>query len=149
MGAAAAAKIPLTDRRFASKLVFVSNHSAGHAATNWEDVISQDATHVVYMPGANYAEIAAKLSAGGLDGRTPCLIVTHATRAEQQIQRTTLRELALEPRLPAPALLIVGDVARPLPPFQDDEKTSSPTTAESHEEILDLTDAPAKAEIVV
>jgi uroporphyrin-III C-methyltransferase len=149
MGAAAAAKIPLTDRRFASKLVFVSNHSAGHAATNWEDVISQDATHVVYMPGTNHAEIAAKLSAGGLDGRTPCLIVTHATQPEQQIQRTTLRELALEPRLPAPALLIVGEVARPLPPLQDDEKTSSRRTAEPHEEILHLTDAPAKSEIIV
>jgi len=88
MGAAAAAKIPLTDRRFASKLVFMSNHSAGQTNTNWEDVTSPDATHIVYMPGPNYAEIGTKLSAGGLDGRTPCLIVTHATQPEQQIRRT-------------------------------------------------------------
>jgi uroporphyrin-III C-methyltransferase len=149
MGAAAAAKIPLTDRRFASKLVFMSNHSAGQTNTNWEDVTSPDATHVVYMPGPNYAEIGAKLSAGGLDGRTPCLIVTHATQPEQQIRRTTLRELALELSLPAPALLIVGEVARPLPPLQDDEKQSSRKTSESHEEILHLTDRPAKSEIIV
>jgi uroporphyrin-III C-methyltransferase len=149
MGAAAAAKIPLTDRRFASKLVFMSNHSAGQANTNWEDVTSQDATHVVYMPGPNYAEIGAKLSAGGLDGRTPCLIVTHATQPEQQIRRTTLRELALERSLPAPALLIIGEVARALPPLQDDEKTSSRKASEPHEEILHLTDAPAKSEIIV
>lgn len=149
MGAAAAAKIPLTDRRFASKLVFMSNHSAGQTNTNWEDVTSPDATHVVYMPGPDYAEIAGKLSAGGLDGRTPCLIVTHATQPEQQIRRTTLRELALEPSLPAPSLLIVGEVARPLPPLQDDEKTSSRKTSEPHEEILHLTDAPAKSEIIV
>jgi uroporphyrin-III C-methyltransferase len=149
MGAAAAAKIPLTDRRFASKLVFMSNHSAGQANTNWEDVTSPDATHVVYMPGPDYAEIAGKLSAGGLDGRTPCLIVTHATQPQQQIRRTTLRELALERGLPAPALLIVGEVARPLPPLQDDEKTSSRKTGEPHEEILHLTDAPAKSEIIV
>jgi uroporphyrin-III C-methyltransferase len=149
MGAAAAAKIPLTDRRFASKLVFMSNHSAGQTNTNWEDVTSSDATHVVYMPGPDYAEIAGKLSAGGLDGRTPCLIVTHATQPEQQIRRTTLRELALELSLPAPALLIVGEVARPLPPLQDDEKASSRKASEPHEEILHLTDRPAKSEIIV
>jgi siroheme synthase len=147
MGAAAAAKIPLTDRRFASKLVFLSNHSAGHTATDWEDVVSKDATHVVYMPGANYAEIAAKLSDCGLAGRTPCLIISHATQAEQQIHRTTLRELALEPRLPAPSLLVIGEVARPLPPLKDDEKTSSRAATNSHEEILDLTDVPVKEEI--
>ncbi len=147
MGAAAAAKIPLTDRRFASKLVFLSNHSAGNAATDWENVVSRDATHVVYMPGANYAEIAAKLGACGLAGRTPCLIISHATRAEQQIHRTTLRELALEPRLPAPSLLIIGEVARPLPPLKDDEQISSLTVTKSHEEILELTDTPVKEEI--
>src|SRR5437773_6293003 len=74
MGAAAAARIPLTDRRFASKLVFVSNHAAGNTPAAWDDVIAKDTTYVVYMPGTNYGEIAAKLSAGGLDGRTPCLI---------------------------------------------------------------------------
>jgi len=149
MGAAAAAKIPLTDRRFASKLVFMSHHSASHADTNWEGVISPDATHVVYMPGPNYAEIGAKLSAGGLDGRTPCLIVTHASQPEQQIRRTTLRELSREPSLPAPALLIVGEVARPLPPLQEDERTASRKTTEPHEEILHLTDAPTNSEIIV
>jgi len=80
MGAAAAAKIPLTDRRFASKLVFVSNHAAGDTPAVWDDVISQDATHVVYMPGADYSEIAARLSAGGLNGRTPCLVVATPLR---------------------------------------------------------------------
>ena len=147
MGAAAAAKIPLTDRRFASKLVFLSNHSAGNAATDWGDAVSKDATHVVYMPGANYGEIAAKLSAGGLDGRTPCLIISQATQAEQQIHRSTLSELALEPRLPAPSLLVIGEVARPLPPLKDDEKTFSQAATKPHEEILDLTDAPVKEEI--
>jgi uroporphyrin-III C-methyltransferase len=143
--AAAAAKIPLTDRRFASKLVFFSNHAAGNAPAVWDDVISKDATHVVYMPGANYAEIAAKLVASGLDGQTPCLLAAHASRAEQQIHRTTLHELALEPRLPAPALLIVGEVAR-LRPIPEDTANALPRAAVflQEEEILHLTDAPVK-----
>jgi len=145
MGAAAAAKIPLTDRRFASKLVFVSNHAAGDTPAVWDDVISQDATHVVYMPGADYSEIAARLSAGGLNGRTPCLVVANATLAEQQIHRTTLHQLALEPRLPAPALLIVGQVARPLPHFEQGEKASPRAASKPHEEVLHLTDTPIRA----
>ncbi len=145
MGAAAAAKIPLTDRRFASKLVLLSNHSAGNTATDWEDVISKDATQVVYMPGADYGEIAAKLTASGLDGRTPCVIVSQATRAEEQIRRTTLRDLAREHPLPAPALLIVGEVARPLPRSGDGAKTSPRAAAVPHEEVLHLTDTPVKA----
>jgi len=145
MGAAAAAKIPLTDRRFASKLVFVSNHAAGDTPAVWDDVISQDATHVVYMPGADYSEIAARLSAGGLNGRTPCLVVANATQAEQQIHRTTLHQLALEPRLPAPALLIIGEVARPLPHFEEGEKASPRAASKPHEEVLHLSDTPIRA----
>jgi len=112
MAAAAAAKIPLTDRRCSSKLIFVSNHAAGNAEAAWKDVASKDATYVVYMPGANYGEIASKLSGAGLSLETPCVIVAQATRAEQKIHRTTLSKLELEPRLPSPALLIVGEVAR-------------------------------------
>ncbi len=135
-GAAAEAKIPLTDRRFASKVVFVSNHAAGNIPAAWDDVISKDATHVVYMPGASYSEIAAKLSSGGLDGRTPCLIVAKATQGEQKIHRTTLQDLATQTRLPAPTLLIVGEVARALPPADD------PGAPRPHEEVLHLTDRP-------
>jgi len=124
MGAAAAAKIP---------------------PAVWDDVISQDATHVVYMPGADYSEIAARLSAGGLNGRTPCLVVANATQAEQQIHRTTLHQLALEPHLPAPALLIIGDVARPLPHFEEGEKASPRAASKPHEEVLHLADRPIRA----
>lgn len=148
MGAAAAAKIPLTDRRHASKLVFLSNHSAGDSSTNWDDVLSKDATLVVYMPGESYAGISAKLTASSLDPQTPCLVVSQATLAEQKIHRTTLHGLALEPRLPAPSLLIIGEVARPLhlaEPAKNATKPSSATPPHPHEEILHLADTPVQA----
>src|SRR6201997_4778040 len=88
MGAAAAAKIPLTDRRYASKLVFLSHHTAGNVSPEWNDAVLKDATYAVYMPGKNYGEIAAKLLEGGLKRTTPCVIVANATQAEQQIHRT-------------------------------------------------------------
>ncbi len=148
MGAAAVAKIPLTDRRYASKLVFLSHHTAGNVSPEWDDVALKEATYAVYMPGKNYGEIAAKLLEGGLDVATPCVIVANATQAGQRIHRTTLQELALEERLPAPSLLIIGEVARPLPPVDQGKDDSGWETPEATEVILDLGESRAEEEII-
>lgn len=111
-GAAASAGIPLTDRRFASKLIFLTNHRhAGESASLSRDLGCEDTTVVVYMPGADYAELTAKLLAAAFVRDTPCLVVSCATSERQQIHSTTLEKLAVAPSLPAPALLIVGGVA--------------------------------------
>ncbi len=112
LGAAAAARIPLTDRRLASKLVFLTAHRrAGKIATDWRGVASPDTTLVVHMPGDNYGGLAAELCAAGLSGQTPCVIVSGAATPQEQVHRTTLEKLPQAPRLPAPALLIIGAVA--------------------------------------
>ena len=147
MGAAAAAKVPLTDRRYASKLVFVSNHSAGNVSPEWNDAIVKDATYAVYMPGKNYGEIAAKMIEYGLDAMTPCVLVANATLGDEQIHRTTLQDLALEQRLPAPSLLIVGEVARELPGLQAEEDAEGWSAPKPREVILDLGEARAQEEI--
>ena len=112
LGAAAAARIPLTHRRLASKLVFLTNHHcAAKAPADWRDVASPDATLVIHMPGENYGALAAELCAAGLSDQTPCVIVSRVAMPEEQIHRTTLEKLPQAPRLPAPALLIIGAVA--------------------------------------
>lgn len=147
MGAAAAAKIPLTDRRCASKLIFLSHHTAGNVSPEWDDVALKDATYAVYMPGKDYGEIATKLMEGGLDSTTPCVIVANATQAEQQIHRTTLQELTLEERLPAPSLLIIGEVARPLPAAESEKDDSCwETPAKASELVLELGEARTQEE---
>jgi uroporphyrin-III C-methyltransferase len=111
-GAAAQARIPLTDRRLASKIVFLSNHCcAGKTVPDWKDAVSKDATILVYMPGADCEGLTGKLRAAGLEAQTPCLLVSHATSAQQQVHPTTLTDLAKAPRLPAPVLLVIGAVA--------------------------------------
>lgn len=111
-GAAAAARIPLTDRRLASKLVFLSNHlCTGESAPLERNSISADTTVVVYMPGADYGGLAAKFRAAGFDPHTCCLVVSSATTERQYIHASTLEKLTTTPDLPAPALLIVGGVA--------------------------------------
>jgi uroporphyrin-III C-methyltransferase len=111
LGAAAAAGISLTDRRAASQVV-IATFSRGADATsmNWAAVTSTT-TLVLYMPGADYAEVAQRLHDAGLPDDLPCVIVSSATTPREQTRRTTVAALAAEQRLPAPALLIVGRVA--------------------------------------
>lgn len=112
LGAAARAGIPLTDRRIACKLVFLSNHQcAGKSLFDWEGALSQDTTAVIYMPGTEYEELATRLCARGFDPETPCLLVSHATTAQQQVHVARLASLTKAPRFVAPVVLIVGAVA--------------------------------------
>jgi uroporphyrin-III C-methyltransferase len=111
LGAAAAAGISLTDRRAASQVV-ISTFSRGSegAQMDWS-AITSTTTLALYMPGPDYAEVAHRLREGGLPDDVPCVIVSNATGAEQQIRWTNIARLAHEEKLPAPALMIVGRVA--------------------------------------
>jgi uroporphyrin-III C-methyltransferase len=94
MGAAAAAQIPLTHRRASSALVFITAHQAeGSEAANWNKLAGSGATLVIYMPGQNYAAVAAKLKTAGLSDETPCAIISRATTAQQQTHFSTIAEL--------------------------------------------------------
>ncbi len=111
LGAAAAAGISLTDRRLASQILFSTFTRRPEAnALQW-GALSPATTLVLYMPGPDYAEVAVRVQEAGLPADLPCVIVSGATGAEQQIRWTSLANLAHEEKLPAPALLIIGRVA--------------------------------------
>ena len=111
LGAAAAAQIPLTDRRLASRLVFATaQHAAGKPAPNSQELVSSENTIVLYMPKDNYSGSADELLRSGMLEDTPCVVVSRACRAEQKFYPTTLRELPKVPVLPSPAVIIVGHV---------------------------------------
>src|SRR5712671_7589188 len=111
LGAAAAAGISLTDRRAASQIV-ISTFSRGAegASMDW-GAITSTTTLALYMPGPDYAEVAHRLREGGLPDDLPCVVVSNASGAGQQIRWTSVVQLAHEEKLPAPALIIVGRVA--------------------------------------
>lgn len=113
LGAAASAGIPLTHRRSSSALVFLTAHQAAESeAANWARLAGSGATLVIYMPGRNYSELAARLQNAGVAAQTPCAIVSCATTPQQQTYPTTLSSLSQAPHLAAPTLLLVGDVVR-------------------------------------
>jgi uroporphyrin-III C-methyltransferase len=111
LSAAAAAGISLTDRRIASQVLFstFSRREDGNAM-DWSGV-TPATTLVLYMPGRDYAEVAARLQEGAMPADLPCVIVSNISSPQQQIRWSTVAALAAEENLPAPSLLIVGRVA--------------------------------------
>jgi uroporphyrin-III C-methyltransferase len=111
LGAAAAAGVSLTDRRAASQ-VLIATFSRGLNASsvNWA-ALTSDTTLILYMPGADYAEVSDRLLDAGVPPAMPCVIVASATTSRQKIRWTNVGVLATEERLAAPALLIVGRTA--------------------------------------
>jgi len=112
LGAAAAAQVSLTDRRVASRVIIATNHHAlDEAELEHPFATSAGTTFALYMPGTDYRQIAEQMRRGGWPPRTPCLIVSKASTAQQQVCVTNLEELAVVPALPAPVVMLFGNVS--------------------------------------
>jgi uroporphyrin-III C-methyltransferase len=108
--AAAALKMPLTNRDSASKVVLATAH---HAAGKPEFRLGkgsfpQDSTLVLYMPGRDFAKLAQSLLHAGFGMATAITAISKASTPEQQVLRTTLEKLHEAEPGPAPLLLLVG-----------------------------------------
>ncbi|HET6178053.1 MAG TPA: uroporphyrinogen-III C-methyltransferase [Candidatus Sulfotelmatobacter sp.] len=136
-GAAAAAQIPLTHRRASSALVLITAHQASDSETaNWSKLAGSGATLVIYMPGQNYSEIAAKLKAAGVASETPCAIISRATTQHQRTHRTTIAGLRRAPQLMSPTLLVVGEVVRFADPVTLAQEFLVPTVSAGSDDLL-------------
>ncbi|RPI48692.1 MAG: uroporphyrinogen-III C-methyltransferase, partial [Acidobacteria bacterium] len=113
-GAAAAAGVSLTDRRVGSALVFLTaQRCKGNPPPNWKAVAELGGTTAIYMPGGHEADLARQLIDAGLPRDTPCVVVGSASRADEAVVQTTLGALPDMPKLPAPAVLLIGVVGGP------------------------------------
>jgi uroporphyrin-III C-methyltransferase len=113
LGACASAEIPLTDRYSSHALIFLAGHHAAEGdPTNWQALVSSGATLVIYMPGCQYGRISKELRAAGLASETACAVVSRATTTDEQVFTTDLENLPEAPQLPAPTLLVIGEVVR-------------------------------------
>jgi len=109
--AAAAIGCSLTDRDWASNVIFSTGH---HAQSHNRAALPalEDATRVVYMPGLDLTLLAAEWMAEGLPADLPCVVVSRAAQPGQQAVHTTLGALGeVEPAAP-PSLLIAGWAVR-------------------------------------
>jgi uroporphyrin-III C-methyltransferase len=111
VGAAAGAKISLTDRRIASQVLFTTvQRGVGESTVDW-GALTGSTTLVIYMPQSDYAHVASLLRERGLPEDMPCVLVSNASRENQRVHWTQISKLSDTERLPAPTLLIVGRVA--------------------------------------
>jgi uroporphyrin-III C-methyltransferase len=114
IAAPAALGIPVTDRRHAPGVIFVSGHAQdGGAGPDWAALAATGLTLVVYMGLAQCAEIAAALARGGLPADTPAAVIQSAHTPQQRSHRTSLARLAAdvaELGFAAPAILVIGSV---------------------------------------
>jgi uroporphyrin-III C-methyltransferase/precorrin-2 dehydrogenase/sirohydrochlorin ferrochelatase len=105
--AAAAIGRSLTDRAWASNVIFSTGHHAqSHNHAPLPEI--EDATRVVYMPGRDLTLLAAEWLAQGLPADFPCAIVSHAGQPSQQVCFSTLGGLHQAAIAEAPSLLLAG-----------------------------------------
>jgi uroporphyrin-III C-methyltransferase len=110
-GAAAAAKVSLTDRRLSSHVLFTTFSRAPEAKFLPGIGLTADTTVVIYMPGPDYAEVSRWLQDAAVSPGTPVLVISKASHPDQSQHATTVAGLNQLAPLPAPALLLVGRVA--------------------------------------
>ena len=115
IAAPAAIGVPVTDRRYAPGVAFVTGHASdsGHPI-DWAALARSGLTLVVYMGMAHLDGLQSGLL-GALPAHTPAAVVQHAGTARERQCVTTLARLATDARaqgLGSPAIVLVGDVLR-------------------------------------
>lgn len=122
--AAASLGRSLTDRDWASNVIFSTGHHAqSHNRSRLPAI--EDSTRVVYMPGRDLRLLAAQWLDEGLPADFPCAIVSRAAQPDQQVHFTTLAALGEAPATPAPSVLIAGWAVRNLATQQPPEITDA------------------------
>jgi uroporphyrin-III C-methyltransferase/precorrin-2 dehydrogenase/sirohydrochlorin ferrochelatase len=114
LGAAAACRLPLTHRRLAQSVTFVTGHVSDGALPDWRFFANPAHTVVFYMGVAQLPGIVARLRAAGAAGDHPVALIEKATLAEQRVLRGALGDIAAlagAQQVEPPALLITGAVA--------------------------------------
>ncbi len=111
--------IPVTHRAAAASFTVVTAaRAAGEPEPDWEALARLGGTIVVLMGAARRAEVAAALTAGGLDPATPVAAITDATTPHAVTVTGRLGQLgALDIR--SPAVIIIGAVAAFAEPGDD------------------------------
>jgi len=115
LGAAASAALPLTQRGVAPSVTFVTATGEGAEALDWRALAAPLQTVVFYMGVAQLPRIVELLRAHGAPAGHPVAIVEQATLPGQRVVGGCLADIcaqAQQAQVIAPALLIVGEVAR-------------------------------------
>lgn len=108
------AGIPLTHRNYAQSVKFVTGQLKNRTTDlNFDELVHPNQTVVFYMGLHTLPQLSAKLIEHGKPANTPAAIVSKGTSEDQKVLTGTLETLSSlqeKAKLPAPALIIVGEV---------------------------------------
>lgn len=110
------AGIPVTDRRFASTVLFASGHEdpfKKESEVNWKAASQLGGTLVFFMAVKNIGSVVKKLLSAGSHASTPVCVVENGTLPTQRIVEGTLSSISkkvVQAKIHSPALTIVGKV---------------------------------------
>lgn len=117
-GAAANLKVSLTNRDHARRLQFITAHDRHGrlpADIDWSSVADSAATTIIYMPKRTLAELTEIAIAHGLDPNTSAIAVANATRADEQVFKSSVGAIAGElaaAHPDGPVLVMIGEALR-------------------------------------
>jgi uroporphyrin-III C-methyltransferase len=116
IAAPAAIGVPMTDRRFAPGVAFVTGHASDNGLPiDWAALARSGLTLVVYMGVTRCEAIVTALREGGLAAGTPAAVISAAHTPHQRHAFATLATLSATVaanRLTSPAILVIGDVVQ-------------------------------------
>ncbi|MCO5132028.1 MAG: siroheme synthase CysG [Xanthobacteraceae bacterium] len=121
LGAASSFEVPLTFRREAQRVTFLTAHRANDAArVDWTSLADLETTVVVYMGMTAASTIRDGMLAAGRSPKTPVGVFARVTRPDSQAATGVLEDL---PELVrkidgGPAILVIGDVVARSAPWR-------------------------------
>lgn len=107
------ANIPITARGYASGFMVVSAHLKGNSVNlDWIELLNKTNHTVVVLMGLSRVKQIVKASEKiGVRLDKPCAIISNASRKNQKVMITTMKELAIKAKeAERPAILVFGDV---------------------------------------
>ena len=104
--AATAAQISLSDRRYASQIVFATGHHANDVCS--VPMYDKQSTVAFYMAGKRLYEISQCCIEKGYPAQIPCVVVENAAREQQRVSHSTLAQLEQLTSLQGPSILLIG-----------------------------------------
>jgi len=116
IGSATYAGIPLTHRKYASSVVFVTGHEDPEKrkeAVKWKRLAKSVDTIVIMMGLSRIDLICKELIAGGMDKETPVAVIQNGTTPKQKTVVGTLSNIAKivkSNKIPPPTNIIIGKV---------------------------------------
>jgi uroporphyrin-III C-methyltransferase len=116
IGSATYAGIPLTHRKYASSVVFVTGHEdpeKSKEAVKWKKLANSVDTIVIMMGLSRIETICRELIAGGLDKKTPVAVIQNGTTPKQKTiigNLSNISKLVQSNKIVPPTNIIIGKV---------------------------------------